>query len=111
LIYNIQMKVFKKEYTTRRNETSTFNESFQELLKAYRIKDKYTEINLVASWGKLMGPAIANRTSDIYISRKKLYVTLTSAPLKQELSYNKNKIIEIVRKEFGEEVIEDIVIK
>ncbi|MDQ3535222.1 MAG: DUF721 domain-containing protein [Bacteroidota bacterium] len=100
-----------KEYSPRNSATSTVGESFLELLKTYKIKDKYNEINLIASWGKLMGPAISNRTSDIYINRKKLYVTLTSAPLKQELNYNKNRLMEILIDEFGKDVIDDIIIR
>lgn len=105
------MNINKKEYSPRRSATSTVAESFQELLNTYKIKDKFNETNLVSSWSKLMGPAISNRTSDVFISRKKLYVTLTSAPLKQELNYNKARLMEIFNDEFGVGIIEDIVIR
>jgi len=105
------MKINNKEYSPRKSATSTVAESFQELLKAYKIKDKFNETHLVSSWGRLMGPAISNRTSEVFINRKKLYVTLTSAPLKQELSYNKARILEIFKDEFGDGIIEEIVIR
>ncbi|MDQ3394702.1 MAG: DUF721 domain-containing protein [Bacteroidota bacterium] len=100
-----------KEYSPRTSSTSTVAESFQQLLQAYKIKDKFNETNLIASWGKIMGPAIANRTSEVFISRKKLFVTLTSAPLKQELNYNKERVLAIIKDEFGDGVVEDIVIR
>lgn len=105
------MKINNKDYSPRRSATSTVAESFQELLNTYKIKDKFNETNLVSSWGKIMGPAIANRTSEVYISRKKLYVTLNSAPLKQELTYNKARLMEMLGDEFGHGIIEDIIIR
>ncbi len=104
------MKIMK-DYSIRKSETSTVGEAFNELLNTYRLKDKFNEANLINSWGRLMGPAIANRTSEIYIYRKKLYLKLNSAPLKHELSYQKNKLLELLKKEYGDQVIEDIVIK
>ena len=38
-----------------------------------------------------MGKAIANYTKDIKLRKNKLYLTIESAPLKQELSFGKEK--------------------
>jgi Dna[CI] antecedent, DciA len=40
-----------------------------------------------------------------------LFVTTTVAPLKNELIYQKEKIIEMVNKEFGDIVIKEVVIR
>lgn len=105
------MKIYNKEYSPRKSETSTVGEAINALLKSYKIQDKFNEKNLIASWGKLMGPAIAIRTEEIYISRKKLYITLNSAPLKNELSFQKLRLMEMLKEEFGENVIEEIIIR
>jgi predicted nucleic acid-binding Zn ribbon protein len=100
---------FQDPAKARKGEVSTLKEAMQELFKAYRLQDKFDEKQLVASWGRIMGAPIAKRTTSIFINKKKLYVTLNSGPLKQELNYSKHKVLELIWKEFGKEVVEDVV--
>lgn len=81
------------------------------LLKTYRIDQKYSETELIGSWERLMGKPISNRTTQIFVHRKILYVTLNSAPLKHELNLSKSKVLEIIRREFNDQIIDDIVFK
>jgi len=99
----------KKEYTARRADTYTLKEALNELLNAYKLRGKYHETYLISSWSRIMGAAIANRTGKIYITNKKLFVHITSAPLKNELAMSKSKIIEILNREAREEVVQDVV--
>ncbi len=95
----------------RKSDTSTLKEAVESLLDSYRIKSKYQQTQLISSWGKIMGEPIAKRTSNLYIQDKTLFVTLTSAPLKQELTMGKKKIIEMLQKEFGPEVVDEVIFR
>jgi predicted nucleic acid-binding Zn ribbon protein len=99
----------KQEPTFRKAETSSLKEAIDELLNAYKLRSKYNETHIVAAWSRIMGPAIANRTSKIFIKNKKLYVQLNSAPLKSELTMSKSKIIEILNKDVQEELLEEVI--
>ena len=57
-----------------------------------------------------MGRPIAKRTSKIYIKDKSfLYILL--APLKHELSMSRDKILVLLSKEFGDSIINEVIIK
>jgi hypothetical protein len=99
----------KKDHTARRADTYTLKEAISELLNAYKLRGKYNETYLVASWSRIMGAAIANRTGRIYINNRKLFVQITSAPLKNELAMSKSKIVEILNREAREDVLEDVI--
>lgn len=99
----------RQEPAFRKAETSSLKEAIDELLSAYKLRSKYNETHVVASWSRIMGPAIANRTSKIFIKNKKLYVLLNSAPLKSELSMSKSKILEILNKDVQEELLEEVI--
>ena len=58
-----------------------------------------------------MGPTISGFTKDIKLVRKVLYLTIESAALKQEMSYAKEKIKNIMNAELGEEYIQKVVIR
>lgn len=90
------------------NEQS-LKEVIHELLAAYRLDNKLHEVRLINSWESLMGISVAKQTSKIYISKGVLFVELNSAALRNELSYAKTKLVGLLNKEAGHDVITDIV--
>lgn len=102
------MNMKKKKYP-RKSEISTVGEAINELFSDYRLKGKYNEARLITSWEKLMGKTIANRTGKIFIKKQVLFVEIQSAPLKHELNMSKSKIMDILKKEIGEGIIEEII--
>ena len=84
-------------------------EAVQDLLNAYRIKDRFDEAQLISSWEKLMGPPIAKRTNKIFIKNKVMFVELNSAPLKHELNQSKSKVLSLFSKEFGQGIVNEVI--
>ncbi len=84
-------------------------DAFQDLLKAYRLEDTYQEKLLISSWPELVGKTIADRTSNVYIKDKKLFVKITSGPVKKELQLNKSKVIALIESQIGTGIVADVV--
>jgi hypothetical protein len=84
-------------------------EAINEMLKNYQIENKFLQHKMIASWEKVMGKTVANRTTKIYFRDKKLFVYLNSAPLREELFNGRDKIIKLLNEEAGKQIIEDIV--
>lgn len=70
--------------STRRRSTTPLKEVFEELLDAYRLKDKFSEKTVIQEWGQLMGKTVASRTQSLSVKQKILYVKITSGPLKKK---------------------------
>lgn len=104
-------RLYRKLPKGRKGEPESIGDAINSMLEAFRISDKFNETDLVSSWAKVMGEPIAKRTSKIYIRDKKLYVHLTSAPLKHELSMSRDKILVLLTKEMGKPVVNEVVIK
>ena len=102
---------YYRNQSGRKSEPSAIGDAVKDMLKAFRIEDKFDETNLINQWEKVMGPPIAKRTTKIYISNKKLYVYLNSAPLKHELNMSRDKILVLLTKEFGKPIVNEVVIK
>ncbi|NOR53582.1 MAG: DUF721 domain-containing protein [Candidatus Aminicenantes bacterium] len=81
----------------------------RELLASYRLEGKVNQARVIMAWEEVTGKMISRHTQDLYIKGSKLFVKLDSPALKTELSYSKGKIIELLNKEAGGEVISDIV--
>lgn len=95
--------------TSRKADVAPLKDCIQDLIDVYRLNGKLSQTNIVSSWERLMGQTISKRTSDIFFQERKLFVKITSAPLKQELQLSKTKIIKILNEEAGHQVVEDVV--
>jgi len=59
----------------------------------------------------MMGPAIEKYTTNIKLERETLYVELSSSVLREELSYGKQKIIDLLNEELGRLLIKELVLR
>ena len=80
-----------KDSTGRKQGVSPLKDVFEELLQAYSLKDRYNERKVISAWGEMMGNTVSKRTSELSVKDKKLFVKLTSGPIKNELMMNKSK--------------------
>jgi predicted nucleic acid-binding Zn ribbon protein len=58
-----------------------------------------------------MGSTIARYTDKIQIINQTLFITTQVAPLKQELLFQKEKIMQRVNEALGEKIIKEVVIR
>ena len=68
-------------------------------------------MQIEALWEEMMGKTVARYTDKIQIIGQTLFISTTVAPLKNELLYQKDKIIERVNEALGEKTIREVVIK
>ena len=72
------------------------------MVRAYRLQGKLNEVTVVSSWERVMGKAVALKTQEVYVNQGRLFVRLTSAPLKHELVMAKTRVAELINAEVGE---------
>ncbi len=89
----------------------SIGEALKEFLKKSKLKSGVQSMQIKDAWEKIMGRTIANYTDKIEIVNSTLYIYTSVAPLKNELIYQKPKIIERVNEELREKVISEVVIK
>ena len=92
----------------RRSKGQPIGEVIKELLKNYDITSKFNEAHVITSWDKLMGPSVTKYTVKIEVEKRILFVKLSNASLKQELSYARQKIKKMLNDEVGKEVLLDV---
>lgn len=93
----------------RKPNDITLKEGIGKLLNTYRLKSKFDETSVVAYWPDLMGKAVANRTTQIYVSQRKLFVRIESSVVKNDLMMVRTGIIQKINERAGAEVIVDLV--
>lgn len=76
-----------------------------------RMKGNMQALQITDVWEQIMGATIAKYTESIQISNKTLFITTSVAPLRNELVYQKEKIIQRVNEALGEQIINEVVIR
>lgn len=89
----------------------SIGEALKEFLKKSKLKSGVQSMQIKEAWEKIMGKTIANYTDKIEIINATLFIYTSVAPLKNELIYQKTKIIDRVNEALGERVIKEVVIK
>ena len=89
----------------------TIGDALKDFLKKSKLKGGIQALQIEAAWEKIMGKTIAKYTDKLEIINQTLFISSAVAPLKNELLYQKEKIIERVNEELGEKVIKEVVIR
>lgn len=83
----------------------------RKFLQGSQLKGSIQALQIEEVWEQLMGKTVARYTDRIRIHGQTLYVETAIAPLRQELLYQKETIIQRVNEAMGEKVVRDVVIK
>jgi hypothetical protein len=89
----------------------SLQEAMQQFLKNSKFKTYIQAIQIEEVWEQIMGKTVAKYTDKIQIIGSTLFITTTVAPLKNELLYQKDTILQRVNDSFGDKVIKEVVIK
>jgi hypothetical protein len=86
-------------------------DAIKQFLSKSRLKGNVLALQITEIWEKIMGKTIARYTDQIEIHGHSLYIHTTVAPLKQELLYKKDLIMERVNEALGEKLIREVIIR
>ena len=92
----------------RKGNEQKIGQVIDQLIDSYRLRDKINEVKLQHGWEALMGEAIARRTTTLRLRKGKLFIKVSSAPLRQELFNSRDRIRELFNKELGGSFIEEV---
>ena len=94
---------------SRTNEVS-LGAAIQSMLGELNLRHGVYEAKIEAMWESLMGRTIARHTTNISLKGDRLYLTVDSAALRNELFYSRVKIKEVINKEIGLDIVKDVFI-
>lgn len=86
-------------------------DAIRQFLQQSRLKGDIQALQIGDVWEKVMGKTIARYTENIKVINRTLFITTNVAPLKQELSYQKEKIKLRLNEALGEKVIDEVIIQ
>ena len=94
-----------------RKEVKKIDSLLQQIVNANRLERGLAEYRLMKSWKDLLGITVAKKTKSLRIQNRKLFVTLHSSVVANELSMIKESLIPKLNEAAGMDVIDDVVLR
>lgn len=95
----------------RLNNESSIGDILKQIIQVNKLQPGIDQVAVKEAWGSLMGNGVNSYTKNVVLKGSTLYVELTSAVLREELNYGKDKIIKIINEEFRRELITAVVLR
>ena len=95
----------------RNNDILNLQDVLKEFVTENKLETGLDKVKVREAWIKLMGNGINNYTTNIQLKRDTLYIQLSSSALREELSYGKEKIINLINEELGKNIVNKIILR
>ena len=95
----------------RFSEESSIGDVLKQFVKQNKLEGGMDVVNVRDAWKNLMGNGVNNYTTEIQLKGTTLYVALSSAVLREELSYGKDKIIKMINEELRKDLVQTLVLR
>ena len=95
----------------RLSNEGSIGDVLKEFIEKNKLQAGMDKINVEDAWKSLMGNGVNSYTKEVVLKGTTLYVSLTSAVLREELIYGIQKIIKMINEELRKEVIKDVILR
>ena len=95
----------------RFNEESPIGDVLKQFITQNKLEAGMDVVNVRDAWKNLMGNGVNNYTTEIQLKGSILYVALSSAVLREELSYGKDKIIKMINEELRKDLVTNLILR
>jgi predicted nucleic acid-binding Zn ribbon protein len=95
----------------RRTQARQLKEIIDDFLKEIGIDKKLKERTLISQWEEVVGRNIARSTTDIQIRDRKLYLTVRSAVVRNELIMIREGILQELNRRAGEKILDEMIVR
>ncbi len=95
----------------RLNNESSVGDVLKQIIQVNKLQPGIDQIAVKEAWKNLMGNGVNSYTKNVVLKGSTLYVELTSAVLREELSYGKDKIIKMINDELRRDIVAVVVLR
>ncbi len=92
----------------KRRDPQAIGKIIMDAVQAGNMADNFDLQRASSMWSEIVGPEINRQTMRRYIDGTTLHVYILSSPLREELSYHRSRLVELLNGAVGRDVLSDI---
>lgn len=89
----------------------SIKELIEQSIEKNNLNDGIDKVRVKKIWAQLTGEYIANSTSNIYVYDSKLFVSVNSSIIRNEILLIKSELKKRINKEIGRDFIKEIIVR
>ena len=94
----------------KEGKTKQIDELVDQVLRIMGLEQKFKEHEVCMIWPEVVGQMIASRTKSVRVMDGKLFVSFTSAVVRNEIMMVKEGLIRALNEKVGKEVVKEMII-
>ena len=94
---------------SRYNDEISLKEIISELFSQYNLNYGIDKIRTREAWVEIAGTGIVKYTDNVRLQVEKLFITLNNAALKENLSFRKSELAQLINDYLQKEVVKEII--
>lgn len=95
----------------KKSNLISLGEAISTILKQENLDVRLSRFAVKNGWKEIVGDVIARHTTDIFFRDKTIFITLSSAAMKHELTFSRDTLIENINKFCGYRLVDQIVLR
>jgi predicted nucleic acid-binding Zn ribbon protein len=95
----------------RRTDTRILKDIITEVLRENGLDQKLLERSVISQWDEMVGRNVARSTQSVYVRDRKLFVTVRSAIIRNELLMIRDGLVAEFNRRAGTPLIDEIVFR
>ena len=95
----------------KNQEENRLKDVLKSFVKSHNLQKGLDEVDAEHAWFEVMENGVDRYTKSVSLKGDCLYVALTSSVLREELSYGKEKIIELLNARLGRPLVKKIILR
>lgn len=96
---------------SKRDNTQKLSSIINKVINKNNLRHKIDQLSIIDIWRDIIGENIQKYVKEEKVKDYTLYIKLKSSVVRNEISYNKSRIIEKINKKIGKQAIKEIVLK
>jgi predicted nucleic acid-binding Zn ribbon protein len=95
----------------RKSNLIKLGDAISQLFKQEKLDVRLSQFSVRNGWKDIAGEMIARNTSSIFFNNRTVFVTLSNAALKHELSFRRQELLDNINRHCGYKLVDELVIK
>tara|TARA_B100000401_G_scaffold361509_1_gene259190 strand:- start:183 stop:476 length:294 start_codon:yes stop_codon:yes gene_type:complete len=95
----------------KRDNTQKLSSIIDKVINKNNLRHKIDQLNIIDIWRDIIGESMHKYVKEEKVKDLTLYIKLKSSVVRNEISYNKSRIIENINKRIGKQAIKEIILK
>jgi hypothetical protein len=94
--------------SSRKYTDQSLKTIISEMLRDSGMERKFNELEVIRCYREVVGDVVSRKTREVYLKGRTLVLKMDSGALKQELSFQKTRIIGLINERLGSQFLEQL---